>query len=88
MIDGAVHVTTLDRDGAGRIVRQDVDGEVTEFTYGPAGELVARFGAGGDARWEYDVLGRLRLETTPSSSAGSATTVPTSSSSWSRRRRC
>ena len=64
-IDGAVHVTTLDRDGAGRIVRQDVDGEITEFAYGPAGELVARVDAGGDARWEYDELGRLRLETTP-----------------------
>ena len=64
-IDGAVRVTTLDRDGAGRIVRQDVDGEVTEFGYGAAGELIARSGAGGDARWEYDELGRLRRETTP-----------------------
>ncbi len=33
--------------------------------YGAAGELIARSGAGGDARWEYDELGRLRRETTP-----------------------
>ena len=85
-VDGAVHVTALERDGAGRIVRQDVDGAVTRLVYGPAGELIARSGPAampaGSTTSSVACAGRRPR----SSSASSATTPLTSSSSWSRRR--
>lgn len=57
--DGERLTTTLERDGAGRIVRiVEPDGAITTYTYDEAGQLVAESGPDGERRWTYDLAGR------------------------------
>ena len=62
---GEVSITALRRDAAGRVLEQDVDGEVTQFGYDDAGQLVSSSSRSGRATWEYDELGRMSWERTP-----------------------
>ena len=62
---GASQVTELERDEAGRVVAESVDGRRTTYAYDAAGQLVSVRGeAGPSSEYTYDAAGRLVRETT------------------------
>ena len=69
---GQVLVTTLERDGAGRITSRVVDGERTDYSYDAGGALVAVSGPDGIRRtYTYDAGGRLVGEDGPDGATSS-----------------
>ncbi|MBO0728583.1 MAG: RHS repeat protein, partial [Acidimicrobiaceae bacterium] len=64
-IDGRERRTTLERDAAGRVVLEAVDGVERRYTYDTLGQLVSAAGPEGLQEWAYDGGGRLVAERSP-----------------------
>ena len=69
--EGSTQVTEIERDDAGRVVAEIVDGLRTAYVYDPAGQLVElRRGDGSTTAYRYDAGGRLVEEVVDGRSTG------------------
>uniref|UniRef100_A0AAU2VWQ4 DUF6531 domain-containing protein n=1 Tax=Streptomyces sp. NBC_00008 TaxID=2903610 RepID=A0AAU2VWQ4_9ACTN len=53
---------SFERDQLGQVVRKDVDGQVTAYTYDRAGRLLEAAGPDSELRYQYDRRGKVKTE--------------------------